>query len=76
MGARWHYSTKWGTFWIIQKEGRFDVILSDESLGSYASPDLALCDLLGGHTYSPSNGLDTSNAGLPEDLTEWAFEEG
>ncbi len=69
----WKYKTQWGTFAIIPQRGRFEVMFDDENLGSYHTAVAALDDLVGGHTFSPSNGLDTSDIGLPDELAEWTF---
>lgn len=45
----------------------------DESLGSYHSPEATLDDLVGGHTFFPSNGVDPSECGLPDVLADWTF---
>jgi hypothetical protein len=71
VGERWAFGTKWGEFAIEQRGDRFVALFDGESLGAYASPFQALEDLVGGHTVSPSNGLDTSKAELPEELSGW-----
>ena len=35
--------------------------------------EMALDDLVGGHTFMPSSGIDTSEVGLPDELSEWTF---
>lgn len=60
-------------FAIVPQGDRFEAMFEDESLGSYHSAVAALDDLVGGHTFSPSNGLDTSEIGLPDELAEWTF---
>jgi len=65
------YSTGAGPFYIVEKNARFHVIYDDEDLGSYATPQQAVDDLAGGHTYWPSSGLDPSELGIPEDLSFW-----
>mgnify|MGYP000147741298 CR=1 FL=1 len=67
------YQTKVGTFTILLKNGRWHIIYKDEDLGSYANPKQAADDLSGGHTFSPSNGVDTGTLGIPEDIEEWEF---
>jgi hypothetical protein len=47
------------------------VILYDEFLGSYHSPESGLSDLVGGHCFSNRAGIDTSRAGIPDVLSEW-----
>jgi hypothetical protein len=69
----WQYKTRFGTFSIVPGGGRFQVMHGDEDLGSYHSAAAALDDLVGGHTYSPSSGIDTSECGLPDEISEWTF---
>jgi len=69
--AYWFYETQWGTFAIVPKTNRFVAMFEDEELGSYHSPQPALDDLLGGHTSSLPKGLDSSQMGLPDDLSDW-----
>jgi len=68
------YKTRAGTFFIKQISHRWHVIYQDDSLGSYHSPQHALDDLVGGHTFSPSNGIDTSSLGIPDELGEWSVQ--
>lgn len=67
----WTHTSRVGTFIIAPDEDRFVILYEDESLGSYHSPEAALDDLVGGHTFSPSNGVDTSEVGLPDELSAW-----
>ena len=69
----WTFKTPWGVFGIVQKDGRFHAMFGSEHLGAYATPRQALDDLVNGHTLSLSNGLDSSEAGLPDDLSEWTY---
>lgn len=73
MRGHWEFTTRKGTFSIRQsQDGRWHPWFRDEDLGSYWSPEQALDDVSGGHTFTPSCG-DTSRLGLPEDLSEWTF---
>lgn len=54
-----------------EPNGRYQVVYDDEGLGSYHSPEAAADDVSGGHTFSPSNGVDFEELGVPGDLTEW-----
>lgn len=65
------YRTKVGVFSIVQRNGRWHAVFDNDSLGSYISPMHAADDLAGGHTFTPSNGVDTSTLGIPEDIGEW-----
>lgn len=67
------YPTKIGMFYITQLNGRWQAMYEDENLGSYYSPQHAADDLAGGHTFSLSNGADTSKLGIPEDISEWSY---
>lgn len=67
----YYHHTSIGTFLIVERSGRWHVIYEDESLGSYVNPRQAADDLAGGHTFSPSTGIDTSKLDIPRDLEEW-----
>lgn len=68
----WFYKTKYGVFRIVQsQDGRWLAMSNDEALGSYHRPEAALDDLVGGHTFTPSNGIETDEAGLPDELSAW-----
>jgi hypothetical protein len=69
----WRFETRFGRFAIAHVQGRWHAVWENESLGSYHSPEAALDDLVGGHTFTPSSGIDTSECGLPEELSEWEF---
>lgn len=73
MNGYWQYRTAAGTFQIRPIGGRYHVIFEDESLGAYTSPVHALDDLIGGHTFWPSSGVDPSMLGMADDLSEWKF---
>jgi hypothetical protein len=68
---RYLWQSRAGLFVIEQRAGRWHPVFDGESLGSYATPQQALDDLRGGHTFSLSGGIDSSRLGLPEDLSEW-----
>lgn len=68
----WYYKTTKGTVQIThKKDGRYHVIYDDESLGAYTTPQQAVDDASGGHTFMPSNGVDLGEIGLPYDLPDW-----
>lgn len=71
MKKLYSYKTRAGTFYIAEHDGRFHAVFAEESLGSYATLQQAAEDLAGGHTFTPSSGVDTSELGIPEDLSEW-----
>ncbi len=65
------FETKVGPFFIAESNGNYHPVFRGESLGSYATPQQAVDDLAGGHTFTPVNGEDTASLGIPEDLSEW-----
>ena len=68
----WVYRTPRGQVSIVPTpDGRYLAMFEDEVLGSYHSPASALDDLVGGHTVTPSIGIETDELGLPEELSEW-----
>jgi hypothetical protein len=73
MGGSYVFQTPRGRFAIVPERDGFNVLFEDEVLGWYGAPEQALDDLVGGHTYLPSNGVDPSTLGLPDELSEWTF---
>lgn len=71
MNKYWRYPTSIGAARILFKKGRWHAVITDEFLGPYQTPEQALDDLVGGHTWSHSSGVDTSTLGLPDELSEW-----
>lgn len=72
MRLLYKYKTRVGTFYIGKSsDGRFHPIFDDESLGSYSQPWQAAEDLAGGHTFTPSCGVDTEELDIPEHHSEW-----
>lgn len=65
------YRTRAGVFSIVLRDDRWHVIFDGDSLGSYETPMQAADDLAGGHTFSPSAGVDTATLNIPADLSEW-----
>jgi hypothetical protein len=51
--------------------GRHIVIFDGEEFGSYYSARAAADDVAGGHTFTPSCGIDLGELGIPGDLVEW-----
>lgn len=67
-----YWDTGAGRFYIARsQDGRFHPLFDGESLGSYATPELALDDLTGGHTSTVGNGINTASLGIPDELSEW-----
>ena len=69
----YRFDTRHGPFFIEPRNGRWHVIYNDESLGAYHRPEAAADDLAGGHTFSPSNGVDPGACGISPDLPEWTL---
>lgn len=65
------YETSAGAFYIAEHNGRFHPLFQDESLGSYATAQQAVEDLVGGHTFSLPGDIDPAELGVPEDLEDW-----
>jgi hypothetical protein len=65
------YETSAGAFYIAEHNGRFHPLFQDESLGSYATAQQAVEDLVGGHTFSLPGDIDPAELGVPEDLENW-----
>jgi len=64
--------TRLGPFYIVLHEGQYHAVYNgDEFLGAYSSPQHAVDDLAGGHTFSITGGTDTATLGIPEELEEW-----
>jgi hypothetical protein len=68
----YQYRTRGSTVSLVPEAGgRYKVMFRDENLGSFHSPEAAADDVSGGHTFSPSNGTDLGELGIPGDLGEW-----
>ena len=65
------YETSAGAFYIAEHNGRFHPMFHDESLGSYATAQQAVEDLVGGHTFSLPGDIDPAELGVPEELEDW-----
>lgn len=70
--ACYSYKTHGGVFYIRQQiSGAWEIVLGDDCLGrGYASAQNAIDDLCGGHTFSCDAG-DTSELGIPDEISEW-----
>jgi len=67
----YRFTSKKGAFYIKPKSGLWHPFFEDEDLGGYTTPQTALDDLAGGHTFFPSSGLDPSTCGLPDEVGDW-----
>jgi hypothetical protein len=50
---------------------RFHAVFERENLGSYVNAAQAIDDLAGGHTDTPSSGVDLSKLAIPQDTVGW-----
>lgn len=75
MKGYWKHPTRIGEALIIWRSAssKWRIEIDGEDLGGYTTPEQALDDLVGGHTFSHSRCVDTSKLGLPDDLSEWEF---
>lgn len=68
----YQFHTRHGSISLIpQAQGRYIVMYEEENLGSYNSPEAAADDVSGGHTFSPSSGVEFDELDIPGDLEEW-----
>lgn len=66
------HRTRYGTVYIVaQPGGRWQVVYNEEGLGSYHSAAAAADDVAGGHTFSPSNGVDFADLAISDDVGDW-----
>lgn len=73
MAGYYTFNTRAGAFHIVpERNGRWQAMFKDESLGSYTTAQHALDDLAGGHTFWPSCG-DPSQFALPGEISGWKF---
>jgi hypothetical protein len=65
------YESSAGEVLIAYRRERWETIVDGECIGSYDTPLLALGDLVGGHCFSHSTGVDTAELELPDELADW-----
>ena len=46
-------------------------MFEDENFGNYHTAEMAADDVGGGHTHTPSSGLDFDQMGVSGDLSDW-----
>jgi hypothetical protein len=66
------HKTAAGPFYIAEQDGRFHPVFRNESLGSYATTQQAVDDLIAGDILNSVDGLDTASLGIPNLVQEWA----
>lgn len=74
MTIKYIHSTPYGQASIERSSnGRWNIVLAEEPLGSYSSPESALNAFVGGHTCTHSRCPDMALLGLPDSLLEWTL---
>jgi len=68
-----HETQKEPVYIAKSSDGRFHVIYMNEALGSYQSPEMAIDDASGGHTFMPSDGTDLGSLNLSDDINDWTL---
>ncbi len=75
MKKRLMWNTRIGPFYIDGRPGGYFIVYNDDPQGPYPTPQHAVDDLVGGHTYSiyhrDYGPVDTSELGFPVDALEW-----
>lgn len=66
-----HETSKEPVYIAKSADGRFHVVYKNEDLGSYQSPEMAIDDAGGGHTFMPSDGTDLGLLGLADSINDW-----
>ena len=66
-----HRTRRVPVYIVAEPSGRWQVVYDDEGLGSYHSAAAAADDVAGGHTFSPSNGIDFADLGISDDIGDW-----
>lgn len=66
------HQTRLGPVFIAQsQDGRFHPVWKGQDLGSYPSAIAAIDDVAGGHTFTPSDGVDLGSLGISGDVGDW-----
>lgn len=66
------HKTAVGAFYIAEQDGRFHPVFRNESLGSYATSQLAVDNLTSGHILHSFDDLNTATLEIPPTLRQWA----
>ena len=67
------HNTECGPVFIGRRpDGGYCVVWKGESLGGYGSVQGAINDAAGGHTFSPSDGVDLGALGISDDVADWS----
>jgi hypothetical protein len=69
----WTHRNRFGLWAIAYSthDRRWHPMHEDVDLGSYPTPEMALDDLVGGHSDFPAYRMDPANCELPEELGDW-----
>lgn len=71
MKKLYRFKTRVGYFYIVDSNGRFCIFFEDERLDCYSTIQQALDDLVGGHGWSNSSGVDSSTLDISDSLSDW-----
>jgi hypothetical protein len=66
-----HKTSKEPVYIAKSNDGWFHVVYKNESLGSYASPTMAIDDASSGYTFVPFDGTDLGSLGLSDNAKDW-----
>ncbi|HMJ88535.1 MAG TPA: hypothetical protein VK530_01900 [Candidatus Acidoferrum sp.] len=66
------HKTAVGAFYIAEEDGRFHPLFREESLGSYATSQQAVDNLIAGRVLNPVKGVDTTSLSIPTLVQAWA----
>lgn len=69
----YQFQTKIGLFSIVNYADRWHIIFRNERYDNYSTPEQAIDDLAGGHTYSLPDGIDSSTLEISDNLSDWTF---
>lgn len=70
----YYFQTKSGTAAVVFAQGSWHTVFAGEDLGGgYQTAQSAADDLVGGYTFTPSSGIDTSRLGIPVDVADWEW---
>lgn len=66
-----HPTRRGPVFIAVSPDGRYHPVWKGEDLGSYHSAAAAVDDVSGGHTFTPSDGVDLGSLAISSDMGDW-----
>ncbi|MBL8490345.1 MAG: hypothetical protein JNM82_06155 [Rhodocyclaceae bacterium] len=73
MSGYWRHPTPVGVAKIEKSDDKWRVVLGDQDLGAFATPEQALAELVGGRLAGHGRCPDTRHLALPDSLQAWMF---